>query len=384
VQPINWIDPDHDEFNADTAFKVGVVSCDFHTVELEAGEFQHHADLNFDPMSPKAFRVILERPSLGGFWYNVLAWTFAGLFVASGSAAVIAIVPRRKARRGSRLDGLLTCPDASNGQITDSTFAATYDELVQQVHNVWRNEPVREANVIYCSRDELESFVQELNASGAAAELVAVRERRGTRSIIAKIPFLRGILNIGVGRETSIIDIADPAKRPDHMRIQSVIQVAFKNQNLSSFVGQPLEWQALHCMLSRVFGLESGTNNIVRDDSSAIEPLISRHFCRTVADSRSRESLFKSDWQISKDGTRYSLRMTCQLPAKVTLGENGTTKTIQRLSIVCPFAADKVDPEGFPTETSLPVWILGRVIRKTYINPDSLELQMRPLALLQE
>ena len=163
-----------------------------------------------------------------------------------------------------------------------------------------------------------------------------------------------------------------------------VIEFALKNEKFSNFVGQPLEWRALHCMVSHVFGLESAANSILRDDSSAIEPLISQHFCRTIAESLARESLFGNVWQTAKEGDHYTLRMSCQLPAKVTLDENGTGKSIQRLSILCQVPADKLDTVDIPNELPLKAWILGRVIRKTYINTDSIELQMRALALLQE
>ena len=76
--------------------------------------------------------------------------------------------------------------------------------------------------------------------------------------------------------------------------------------------------------------------------------------------------------------------MNCQLPAIVIFGEEGTTETIQQLSVICQLCADKVDPEAFPTQAPLKIWILGRRIGKPYIDADALVLKMRPLALLQD
>jgi ABC-type phosphate/phosphonate transport system substrate-binding protein len=386
VQRINWIDPDRNDFSENPPFKVHVVGCGFHTIELNPADFRAVGEQpSFQPMSPIAYRVILERPLLEGPFFKALTIVLVSLFLIAFVAGILAVFLKRRPRPGSTLNGLLGRPDLVSDQITDFSLAAACQQLVEQQHNLWRDRQITRANVLYCARSEVEDFIEELNAAGLATELVRVRHRSWKHAIGAKLPFVKGLLNIEVGGNTSYDVVTDPKKVPDQVRLAALISSCLKERTFSRFVGKPVEWEALHRMINNIFGFNSQPpQKIVCDDSSAIAPLISKHFSDSVAESLSRQSLFMSSWLSTKDGEadRYVFETNYELPAKLTFSDQNGATSVQKVNIQYRLPADQVDRSVAKSGSPLKAWVLGRVIRKEYNIQETLQLQICPLAIL--
>lgn len=101
VRKIIWTDPERNEFRLDDEYEGEVVLADFHKFQLDAKPFPKllNQDLDIDPMSNAAFRVILVRPTAEKPLFRFLTFALVGLFVLGGTVAGIDLYRARGAPR---------------------------------------------------------------------------------------------------------------------------------------------------------------------------------------------------------------------------------------------------------------------------------------------
>lgn len=91
VQKITWIDPEKNEFARGDDFEAEVTVADFHKFQLEDKPFPKllNQDLDIDPMSNSAYRVILVRPTTEKPLFRYLTVALVVLFGLGGTAAAV-------------------------------------------------------------------------------------------------------------------------------------------------------------------------------------------------------------------------------------------------------------------------------------------------------
>ena len=118
-------------------------------------------------MRLEQFRATIARR----LWYNALAWTFISLFI--GQRVCRNALPNGavKAQNGSKVGELLTC--------LRHPMVKSHIQTLKPLAMIWCSRCITfgvtsksEVNVIYCSREKLEAFVQELNGEVLQGKLV--------------------------------------------------------------------------------------------------------------------------------------------------------------------------------------------------------------------
>jgi ABC-type phosphate/phosphonate transport system substrate-binding protein len=84
VQKIVWIDPKKNQFTLGNDFEAEVKTADFHKFQLDPRPFQ---EMNIDPMSNSALRVILVRPTPEQRLFRYLTAALVALFALGGIAS---------------------------------------------------------------------------------------------------------------------------------------------------------------------------------------------------------------------------------------------------------------------------------------------------------
>jgi hypothetical protein len=158
---------------------------------------------------------------------------------------------------------------------------------------------------------------------------------------------------------------------------------------LSSFVGRPLEVEALNRIARRTLRLEgqgpvsAAGGDLIKTDDDLILALMSDHFNEVLEDARQGVSLFSGSWTISKQGGRRLATQRVPFAGNIRIGEDG--RAVHGLILEFDL------PEGqrlHAREASrLDCWLLGKVVDLSYRTQEATQwlcLRFRPIAELGE
>lgn len=100
VQPIRWLDPGRNAFESGMPFHARVAKADSNKFELDASSFSvlPNKELDVKPMSNRAYRVVLVRPSTERPLFRALTVALVGLFAAGGVGGAVDLLRRSKAK----------------------------------------------------------------------------------------------------------------------------------------------------------------------------------------------------------------------------------------------------------------------------------------------
>jgi ABC-type phosphate/phosphonate transport system substrate-binding protein len=364
VQRIVWRDPDRNQFSRG-------VTTDALIDETNPYKFTLKASLEDfkNPLSNVAYRVVLERRSNESTVARALTLTFVGLLLLTAAGAGYDM--RRQLRPVTR-------PPRNLREVCSA--------MAQQVHDVWRDRTLKDADVLLCARPRIEELIEELKGKG----LVTAKMGGVTRWMYevtggVSLPLIRGILSGGVQTGRRIELVANPEKVGDTVRLSALIDLLIDQNLLSLFVGRPLEWDALNDLARGILPPAAATRRherVVRAEDTTVIEIASRHFNQVLDDGMNRVCMFGGTWQISSAAAAGLLmRRQVSLDGPLWIGEEHNVVRSLILEFDLP---DKVKLPVQQGDHDIDCWLLGKIVRLTYSAQTGGELciQLQTLALI--
>ena len=301
VRGITWTDPERNGFEEGQLFDATVVPnpnpyANRFSFQLASSGFPG----KFDPMSNTSYRVILIRPSREGPVFTVLTYVFVGLLVLAALGAVFDV--RRRAKKTKDLP-----------LVDIEVFKRTCRELGAKYRSFWRKHELTEADVLWCDRDRLEQIIADLKST---EDFTAVKTRTRSMAILANIPVVSKLLGLTVGAGWTRINTTDPSKFSDAQRLEDTLKYLLDKGDLSPFVGERLEWDALNQIASNIFEpfslatSQAGTNNgdeLIRTENPMLVSLIAKHFNGVLQESKEKVCFFGRKWRVTANETEQIL-----------------------------------------------------------------------------
>ncbi len=339
VVPMEWSDRLQNDYDTSGEFEAEVITSDDYKIVFDDGPFREHAvgELQFDPMSQTAFRVVLVRPIPSNTLFRVLTVVFLVVLVLAAIFAV-ADLRRRQVRERPR-------PTLS--------FQARCDEAARAYHQPWADKDIIEADVRWCDRQRLEKLVADLQQESPSTQLgVKVRERSRKLVLGIKIPKLLCGGGEIAARQMSIAT-ADPTKITDASRAQQVVNYMVRTERLSSLVGRPIGWSVGEDAVRDALGIADDRVNI---DSDQIAQMVADQFSRTLKDALRRPSWFCADWAV-QSSTKKQIVIEHRLESRQPLSIEEVPEPVQ--SIVLRGEIARTDSCRFePDQKTLRAWAL--------------------------
>jgi ABC-type phosphate/phosphonate transport system substrate-binding protein len=367
VQRIAWVDPDRNEYDEDTPFEAKIARADFHKFQLSEARFPRGLDgaFHFEPMSNVAYRVILKGKSNE----SPLFFAFTCLFVALLGLAMV---------------GFLW--DLRRVRPPPVGFAQTYQRLLEEYHSEWRERQIADADVLWCSSDEMGKLVQQIkNSKGRLADDVGdVGVPLGPISI--KLSLLKRIFYGILGRGwKQPAELSDPKQVGNAAALDSTVRYLVARRQLSPFVGRPLEWEALDNIAARNFqrlGVAQRAGEARVQRSGTLSALVSRHFHDSVEKGEREVTLFRRSWGVKEDGEVYHLVSTEPLEGELQPAPEQAAVHSLTLEFDIPAVPRVRDALAAGKGEA---WLLGKILKQTHYGHNGtreLRLQFAPVALI--
>ena len=376
VQKITWLDPERNDFQQSEGFVAAVTDSDFFKFQLENSRFPKKSagtELDFDPMSNIAYRVILERPSDERPIFFALTAAFVALLVFAAVGLVLDV------HRKTTVAPALEFP-------AEQLFRQSFLTGVDAYHE-GRTREIVEADVLWCDRPAVEQYINELNTRGLPTSFDGKIVERDTRSFWASLPFLKDIVGGKVERERVREWTADPSRVGDPERLNKLIPFLVKSHLLSPFVGDPGEFDALDKVVHRVFKpfdqTRGGGNGdtLLRWENPLLLSVVSRHLQEVLAYAEKQPSFFRQTWNVEERGDQYLLTQRRVLPAGLQIDDKGRVvrEWVLEFSLPRNQALRTVFAPG-----PLDAWLLGIISQRVFGNQaQDLCLHFRTIAVLR-
>jgi hypothetical protein len=364
---VTWRDPDRNLFFTKDPFVTTVTAADAFKFIFKLEDFRTaEGAIDFqNPLSNVGYRVLLPRESRESTRSKVLTATFLGLLLFTALGAGIDMQRR------------LT-PAKSD---IPRTLPAMCASLAARSHGSWRGRRLKDADLVWCERLRLEQLIEELKSKGAVpAAIGGVTKLAYHVTAGLPLPFLGKIVSAQGSRHVDLV--VDPARVGDTVRLDALLDLMIRNRLLSSFVGRPLEWEALNELARRILpGAEEG-EAIIRAHDRTVVSIASRNFNQVVDDALSRLSFFRGVWSVTIVDGRRIARQQVDLPGPIAIGNAQEPIMTLVLEFDLPDgAASSIDPHL----ARLDCWLLGRIVRLTHSDEHdngALRLHFRTFALL--
>ena len=379
AQKITWTDLDRLAFVEGKFFDATVTNSNFFKIELDKAEFDVVGNrYDFRPMGNVAWRVVLVRLSQERLILRALTVIFIVLLTLAAVGLVLDVRRKEKAGAVQTVGG-------------PQELERINKDIVEGYHRPWGDRDITEADVLWCNRPRLEELIAELKAQGLSPGFDTKSSRIQTTFAWAKLPFLKGFLGGGFERQYSQAFNVDPAKVGDFARLGALVNFLVRTGELSPFIGEPSEWDALdsgaHQWLRRVGAppeeLNGDGDELLRHDSELLQDIVSEHFSSVLESALRRVSFFCQSWKIGEEEGRYILSHRIQLRGGLEIqGEEGTLR-----GLTLEFNLPEVDDVAPGNGKKVDAWILGKLVRQTRTKQNRqayLSLHFRGIAVLRD
>jgi ABC-type phosphate/phosphonate transport system substrate-binding protein len=194
------------------------------------------AQLDFDPLSRDAIRVLIDRRAQTSTFLSSMSFFGGALLLLVGALAMIDL--RRK-----------TLPTVSAVTITPVQLA--HSAVVDRYYRPWRERVLVRTDIVYCDRSALEEEITDLCMRGLRLNEVETSIREV--GIFSDIPVVKWILRLGGGRKWT--QESDPAKVSDEVRLTKVLNATVRQQRLmAEFIGSEDVTAELRPIVAEVLG----------------------------------------------------------------------------------------------------------------------------------
>ena len=365
ISRIAWTNPDTNSFTPDYSFVSRVQTADDYKVTFDVTPFRNPSGAtDFQkPLSNAAYRVVLRRESVETLSSKVLTATFVGLL------ALVAVGAGFDLRRRVR-------PQVAAAKATLSSVCAA---RAAAVHQLWFGKPLREADIIWCARDRLETLIANYKQTGLVPPaLSAVKVTKSLVRVSASIPLVRGVV-AGYADVSSEYQLTiNPKDVGDPIRLNALLDVAIRKRLMSSFAGSPLEWEVLNELAFDVLEMpRADAARLVNAENPNVIDIVSRHFSEVIDDGKTRACFFPGTWDtITEQGRAYG-RQRVQLPGRLWHGHDRVAVN----ALVLEFDL----PNDLLNEKRYEGWLFGMIVRTAVIqsaDDSALCLHFRPIALI--
>jgi ABC-type phosphate/phosphonate transport system substrate-binding protein len=365
VHRLTWRDPDRNDFVPDKAFDVRVGTADDYKFGLDKESFAAGGAMDFqDPLSNVAYRVVLRRDPIESTLSKVLTGTFVGLLVLTAAGATFDL--RRRTR-----------PAPPPGRQTLREVCAA---KASAQHQVWRGRTLTDADVLWCERQRVEHWIANYKQEGlipaAMGGITTLTSRMG---VGVNLPLIGGILSGGAGIDRLTQLIVDPEKVSDAVRFGALLNLLLRKRLLASFIGRPLEWDALNDLARDVLGLPAAdAARLVNAENPNIVDIASRDFNLMIEEGMARLCFFPGSWTVTTENERRFARQHVTLPGELWFRSDDSRISSLMLEFDLPDGA--VEFAG----TTFDCWIAGTIVRANLTRESgvALYLHFRPVALL--
>ena len=377
VRKITWLDPERNDFREGDLFYAKVANADFFKFQLDKATgfptVPSGTELDFDPMSNVAYRVVLVRLSPERPLFFALTVAFVGLLALAAVGFVIDV------RRKPTVVPELKYP-------IEGFFRRAYQSRVHSYHKLWATREVVDASILYCDRSFVEEFINELKVKGLPVDWTTTK--RQSASILASLPLLKNVVGAKWQREVIQELSVDPSKVGDSERLNTLISILVKHDLLAPFVGRVLEFDCLNEVVYQVFqSLSQSTgisnrDNVLSWDNPMFVRFVSIHLREVLADGERRLCLFSQPWIVEENGDRYLLTSRGELPFGLPIAGDGVP--VHRWTMESSFSRGQLraitDLARGPTQA----WVLGRISERSVgSRPQELCLRFRTMAILK-
>jgi ABC-type phosphate/phosphonate transport system substrate-binding protein len=371
VERIEWDDAEHNQVSPGNWTDATVGKVTRAKIPLSDEGLNQNTEYS-DPMSNVAFRVVLPRASFESSMTKIMTVAFLSVLMLAAAGAIFDL--RRRP----------VSPDQRSGGATIDRECAA---LVARVHDPWRGRQLADADVIWCDRDGIERLIEELKIQGVGLEL-GLRERRTWAWRVSARISLKGA---GGGSEKggSKDVVIDRAKVGDVARLSALLKLMIERHLLSTFVGIPLEVEALNRITRRTLKPEdqveagSAGADLIRTDDDLILGIMSDHFNQVLEDARQSVSFFSGSWTILMQNGQRLATQRVPLSGTLRIGEEGRAVH----GLVLEFDLPEGQRLHAREASRLDCWLLGKVIDLSYTTLDAtqwLRLRFRAIGELGE
>ncbi len=374
VERIMWTDPQRNDFTRGGSFLGTIVDADFYKFQLKRDEFQAAAQGKLDfhsPLSNVAYRAILERPTYETTTSKVGTAALLVLLIAAAAGAAFDL--RRK--RSSPPDQTERIPSLDQECLA----------LARGTHAPWLR-PLNDADMLWCDRPKIEEKIEELKTRHLVSIAAFGTQGYGTKwAIAAKLPFVNGFITPSAEMSSYRNLVIDPAKVGDTVRLGALLRLLIDQSLLSTFVGRPIEWDALNGLVSRAIGGNGGAarDAALKPGDEVIVARASEHFGQVIEDGLQNPSLFPATWSVSVRDEHIVASAVVTLPAELEVGrEKERIRTLSLEFGVPPEALSRASNSG-----QLRCWLLGTILKVSVVEANggpSLRMRFGPLAVLTE
>ncbi|HLG58291.1 MAG TPA: PhnD/SsuA/transferrin family substrate-binding protein [Vicinamibacterales bacterium] len=367
LQRITWIDPKRNYFSQGRPFDAEVDKAD--PFKFTFRPQASLADFS-NPLSNVAYRVILERRTDESTMSKALTVSFLGLLVLMSVGAGYDIWRRTR---------VMPLPQRRTLRDVCTMLAARH-------HGLWRGRTLNDADLLWCERSRIEELIQELKGKGlVSAQMGGITQLMYGFKIGATIPGLSSLLSGGLDIGKQVVLEINPERVGNTVRLDALLDILLRKGQMSTFVGRPLEWDALNDLVRGIIpgsDVRSG-ESIVRAEDETVIDIGSRHFNQVLDEGLKEMSFFRGTWSVTRE-ERHLAQQQITLEGPLWIGERGRRVTRLLLEFNLPDEADLHLTDDPPT---LDCWLVGKIVRRTYTDDGAggaLALHFRTLALLAD
>lgn len=370
LQKIVWIDPEKNRYHDFPFVRAAVAASDPAKVEIGRPV---EPPQNFNPLSNVSYRAILVRPDRPSPPFVILVYAMEGILGLAGGMAVFELARRKKAFASDRRRDVIS-------------LAPRYQERQQAIHQLWKTRKVFDSDLVWCDRKAIETLISDLKASGhylALDESVVVKRGAG---LMFGLPLPKGLGALRVERERyrelrfSADQVSDP------VRVSRLINFLADKDELSSFVGEVIEWEVMEAAVSETI-LKVGTvagDGLLRRQSHLLQAVVGKHFSSVIEDAQGRVSLIRRTWEVEHRASGCALTSVERASGAPLLLNGEDEISVLRLEASVLNGANSTEDLSVD---SLEAWLLGVVhqISKESQKDGEMHLVMRfrPMALVR-
>jgi ABC-type phosphate/phosphonate transport system substrate-binding protein len=366
VQRITWRDPDRNDFVPGRAFDAKVVSGDDYkfTFGIDAFRADTGATDFQNPLSNVAYRVILRRDPIETALSKVLTVSFVSLLLL---AALGAAIDLRRRTRPVALPVKQTLRD-----VCAARAAAQ--------HDAWLGRTLKESDLLWCERERVETLIADFKQRRLVPAAVGgITSRKYGFGAGLSIPLLRGISgHANFAKEVQLV--VDPERVSDPVRLDALLDLLIRKRMLSSFVGRPLEWEALNELARGVLDLPSAAAaRLVDAQNPNVVDIASRHFNHAIDDAMKQVCFFSGTWTTTHEQGRQLARQRVTLPGPLWFGK----ERVHVASLVLEFNVPEDVALSVNSGSKVDCWIVGRIVRASLVSKgEELCLHFRTIAVI--
>ena len=345
VQRVTWIDTARNFFSQEWPFGAEIEKADPFKFTFKAS---HSLTDYGNPLSNVAYRVVLERQSDESALAKGLTASFVALLLLAGAGAGYDL------KRRAKVPGPPPSP----------TLRDVCVALAAQYHSAWRGYTLNEADLLWCERGQIEEHIQELKAKGLmSARVGGITRLMYGFKLGAWVPGLTG-LSGGFDFGKQVVLEVNPEKVGNPARLDALLDLMLREQQMSTFVGRPLEWDALNELARRIIPGSQirGGESMVRAEDETIVDIASGHFNQVLDEGLKEMSFFHGTWAISRVNQRWAACQQVTLEGPLWIGDKG--RRVKKLALEFHLPEKSLHT---PSDSStLVCWLIGKIVGRTY------------------